>query len=185
MSQVKAVQKRIVVDFVLIFIFVILAIIFSKIGLIKDTIDYFSNWPILSVFVSGLFFTSAFTTAFAIAFFLELGGAVNIFLIALMGAFGAVIGDFILFYFIKDRFSDDVMFMVGSSGRKLRNIFKTKLFKIFSPFVAGLIIASPFPDELGISLLGFGKAKTITFLLFSFFANFIGIMFIVGFGQVF
>lgn len=185
MSLIKIDQKRIVVDFFFIFLFIILAIAFSKLGLVRDTIEYFNNWPIFSVFISGLFFTSAFTTAFAIAFFLELGDASSIFLISSVGALGSVIGDFILFYFIKDRFSDDVMFIIGNSHRKFGNIFKTKLFRIFSPFVAGLIIASPLPDEIGVSLLGFGKAKTLTFLLFSFFANFIGIMLIVGFGLMF
>ena len=185
MSFVGKKEKRLVVDFSLIGVFIILAILTSRLGIIKQLIDYFSNWPILSVFFSGLFFTSAFTTAFAIAFFVELGGSLNIFVTALIGGVGAVVGDFILFYFIKDRFSDDVMSLAGNSKRKIRTLFKSKLFKIFSPFVAGLIIASPLPDELGISLLGFGKAKTRNFLIFSFLANCIGIFLINGIGRMF
>lgn len=185
MSFVGKKEKRLFVDFSLIGIFIILAILTSHFGIIKQVIDYFSNWPILSIFFSGLFFTSAFTTAFAIAFFVELGGSINIFVIAIIGGAGAVVGDLILFYFIKDRFSDDVMSLVGNSKRKIRILFKSKLFKIFSPFIAGLIIASPFPDELGISLLGFGKAKTKTFIIFSFLANCIGIFLINGMGRMF
>ncbi len=172
-------------DLFVIFIFIILAICFSRTGLVKEILSSFGEFEILSSFLSGLFFTSAFTTAFSIAFFVELSGHVNIFVLALFGALGAVIGDLILFYFIKDRFSEDIMYITGQGDKKIKRIFRTKLFKIFSPFLAGLIIASPLPDELGIALLGFGKAKTKTFLIFSFTANFLGILFISGFSQLF
>lgn len=178
-------KNRLRVDLFLILVFVILAIYFSRIGLVKEILSSFKNFEILSSFLSGLFFTSAFTTAFSIAFFVELSGYVNIFVLALFGATGALIGDSVLFYFIKDRFSEDVMYITGQGGGKIRKIFKTKLFKFFSPFLAGLIIASPLPDELGIALLGFGKAKTKTFLIFSFTANFLGILFISGLSRLF
>ena len=45
--------------------------------------------------------------------------------------------------------------------------------------MGGLIIASPFPDELGIGLLGFSKMRTRWFVLLSFTFNFIGI-FLIG-----
>ena len=44
--------------------------------------------------------------------------------------------------------------------------------------LGGIIIASPFPDELGISLLGFTKTKTNAFIPVSLVFNFIGILLI-------
>ena len=42
--------------------------------------------------------------------------------------------------------------------------------------LGGIIIASPFPDELGISLLGFSKMKTTAFIPVSLIFNFLGIL---------
>jgi hypothetical protein len=39
-----------------------------------------------------------------------------------------------------------------------------------------LIIASPFPDELGLMLMGLSKTNTKVFILLSFVLNFIGIL---------
>jgi len=42
--------------------------------------------------------------------------------------------------------------------------------------VGGLIIVSPFPDEIGVSLLGFSKMRTSWFISLSFVFNFTGIL---------
>jgi hypothetical protein len=52
------------------------------------------------------------------------------------------------------------------------------MFRLVSLFVGGLIIASPLPDELGISVWGFSKLKTAWFIPLSFFCNFVGILLI-------
>ena len=57
-------------------------------------------------------------------------------------------------------------------------LLKLKLFRRVSFFVGGLIIASPLPDELGISLFGFSKIKMSWFIPLSFIFNFIGIVLI-------
>jgi len=59
-----------------------------------------------------------------------------------------------------------------------------KAWKIFVAILAGLIIASPLPDEIGIALLGMIKYKTKYFLLYSFLLNFIGIFLISYLGLV-
>ncbi|MEK7557169.1 MAG: hypothetical protein AAB538_04290, partial [Patescibacteria group bacterium] len=43
-------------------------------------------------------------------------------------------------------------------------------------FLAGIIIASPLPDEIGIALLGFMKTRKKDFFLLSLVANFLGIL---------
>jgi hypothetical protein len=59
------------------------------------------------------------------------------------------------------------------------SIFKTKLFYWFVPFFGAVIIASPFPDEIGVSMLGMSKLGSRYFLLISFVFNSLGI-FIIG-----
>ena len=55
---------------------------------------------------------------------------------------------------------------------------KLKFFRWLTFLVGGLIIASPLPDELGISILGFSKMKVSWFIAISLVFNFIGILLI-------
>ena len=73
--------------------------------------------------------------------------------------------------------SEDINYLISfQKGNKLTRFFKTKLFIFFTPLIAGLIIASPLPDELGVTMLGLSKIKDKTFLLISFIANGVGIL---------
>ena len=49
------------------------------------------------------------------------------------------------------------------------------LFRFMTPLLGVLIIASPLPDEIGLALLGFSRAKTFQILPIAFIMNFIGI----------
>ncbi|MBP9710908.1 MAG: hypothetical protein KBD50_01450 [Candidatus Pacebacteria bacterium] len=131
-------------------------------------------------FVAGLFFTSIFTTAPAIVTLGEIAQVYPIFLTALAGAAGAVVGDLIIFRFVKDRFSDHLMEVFGAQGgrKRLKHLLKIRSFRWLTFLLGGLIIASPLPDELGVALLGFSKMKVSGFIFISFIFNFIGILII-------
>jgi hypothetical protein len=97
--------------------------------------------------------------------------------VVLIGGLGAVIGDYIIFRFIRDRVTDDVEFLVKKSVRhEWSLIFKKRLFRWLGPFIGALIIASPFPDEFGIALMGMAKLKDRIFLPLSFTFNALGIL---------
>lgn len=132
----------------------------------------------LGSFVAGLFFTSVFTTAPAVVTLGEIARANSIVPVVLFGALGAVIGDLLIFRFVRDRFSEHLLELAGhkSIGRRTRALLKMRFFRWLSLFVGGLIIASPFPDELGIGLFGLSKMKTSWFIPLSFVFNGIGIL---------
>ena len=90
-------------------------------------------------------------------------------------------GDLIIFQFIRDRLSTHVFDLLKMKGgaRRLHAHLRSRYFRWLTLLVGGLIIASPIPDEVGLSLLGFSKMRTIWFLVLSFVFNFIGIA-IVG-----
>lgn len=46
--------------------------------------------------------------------------------------------------------------------------------------IGAIIIASPFPDELGVSLIGLSKLSTGKFILLSYILNSIGIFLVVS-----
>jgi hypothetical protein len=58
-------------------------------------------------------------------------------------------------------------------------IFSTPYFAWILPVLGAFIIASPFPDEIGIGLMGISRMKTWQFLLLAFVLNSTGIFFIV------
>jgi len=136
---------------------------------------------VLGSFIAGMFFTSIFTTAPAIVTLGEIAHDNSIVLVSLFGALGAVIGDVIIFRFVRDKFSEHLVQLAKHTGIGKRTIvlLRLKLFRWVSLFVGGLIIASPLPDELGVSVLGFSKIRTSWFIPLSFAFNFIGI-FLIG-----
>ncbi|HVV38945.1 MAG TPA: hypothetical protein VHD31_01335 [Candidatus Paceibacterota bacterium] len=129
-------------------------------------------------FIAGLFFTSVFTTAPAIAALGEISQHYSVVLNALFGALGAAVGDMLLFLFVRDRFSDHLSELINTQGggRRLMKLFRRRSFRWLTFMVGGLIIASPLPDELGVTLLGFSKMKARGFIILSLVFNFIGIL---------
>ncbi|OGG78258.1 hypothetical protein A3A36_00145 [Candidatus Kaiserbacteria bacterium RIFCSPLOWO2_01_FULL_52_12b] len=154
--------------------------ILVKTEILANILTSTQEFQLLGSFVAGLFFTSVFTTAPAIVTLGEIAQANSIVLVALLGALGAVVGDLIIFRFVRDRFSEHVLELLRhrNTGKRITALFKLKLFRWLSFFVGGLIIASPLPDELGIGFFGFLKMKISWFIPLSFFFNFIGIVLI-------
>jgi hypothetical protein len=152
---------------------------FIESGVIHSAIVQFSGAPIIASFFAGFFFTSIFTTAPAIAALFEICQQTPVALVALFGGLGSVCGDFIIFRYIQDDVSEDISFLFGKKKyTRLFHVFHTRLFEWSLPFLGAIVIASPLPDELGLTLLGFSKVKRGQFFLISFVFNSIGIVLI-------
>jgi hypothetical protein len=164
-------------DIIIIILSIALSIALIQTHIISIGLSKLGEFSTLGSFLAGLFFTSIFTTAPAIVSFGEIMQTHSLFATALIGACGSVIGDLIIFRFIRDRFSEHLLAVIGhkKEQRKIKAVFKLKFFRWFTFLLGGLLIASPFPDELGISLLGFTKMKMSWFIPLSFFFNFLGI----------
>lgn len=147
--------------------------------LVPQLLAYLGDGVALASFVAGIFFTSVATTAPAIAVLGELSLQGNPLVVALFGGLGAVVGDYIIFVFVRDRVSDDVAYLLARTGTpRFFKIFHRRTFRWVLPLIGGLIIASPFPDELGLALLGVAKLPTSRFLMISFAFNTVGIVLI-------
>jgi hypothetical protein len=159
---------------------VVLAVILVRTDALVGLLTRTEELEVWGSFITGIFFTSVFTTAPAIVTLGEIAQAYPIFLTALAGASGAVVGDLIIFRFVRERFADHLMEVVGMQGgrRRFKHLLKLRSFRWLTFLVGGLIIASPLPDELGVALLGFSKLKVSGFMAISFVFNFIGILLI-------
>ncbi len=133
----------------------------------------------LNSFVSGIFFTSLFTTPISIIAFVQIAHTANILSMAFYGALGAVVGDLVLFIFIKDKLAEDVSYLLQARKyKKFLTIFKHRIFRWLTPLVGAIVIASPLPDEVGIAIMGLSKMKVGVLIPISFVMNFIGILLI-------
>lgn len=145
-------------------------------GVIHTMLEHFEAAPIIASFIAGVFFTSIFTTAPAIAALYEISQQTPLWQVALVGALGSVIGDLFLFTFIHTDVTKDVAFLFEKRKyKRLFHLFHTELFEWALPLFGALIIASPLPDELGLTLLGFSGIKTRQFIIMSYVFNVIGI----------
>jgi len=156
---------------------VIVAVILVKTDVLIKILTSTQELELFGSFVAGIFFTSVFTIAPAIVTLGEIARANSILPTAIFGAMGAVAGDLIIFRFIRDRLSEHLMELAkhNSAGKRVKILFKLKLFRWLTFLVGGLIITTPFPDELGISILGFSKMRTSWFIPLIFTFHFIGI----------
>jgi len=137
-------------------------------------------------FISGALFAYGFTAAPATAMLLVLAKGQNIFLAAIAGGLGALVGDMIIFSLIRHSFNDEIeklskekfmLFLKRKSGSRFR--------KYVAPAIAGLVIASPLPDEIGVSMVAalksFSRAR---FMVISFVLNTTGIFVVLLAGSL-
>lgn len=163
-------------DLAIVLFSVLIAIIMSKAGIFKGLLGT-GAFGLLGSFIAGLFFTSVFTVAPSTVAFSEITHTEPLFYTVLLGGLGAMIGDLVIFRFIKDSLADDLSKLIKHSPMKrLASVFKLKFFRWFIAFLGALVIASPLPDEIGLAMMGLTKVKTAVFIPLSFALNSLGIL---------
>ncbi len=154
-------------------------IVFSN-PAIKEIINNIDSTGYTAAFIGGLLFSFGFTTPIAIGMFIVLEPS-NILYASLIGGVGAVISDIIIFKIIKFSFMDEFYRLENTKPikkltREIKNDFSKKVRNYMLMIFAGLIIASPLPDELGVSMLaGLTHIKQSHFIVMSYLANTLGI----------
>ncbi len=134
----------------------------------------------LGSFIGGLFFSYGITAPPAVVALFLLSEKLNPFIVAATGALGALISDYLIFRFVRDRLLNELKTV--SEELKLRiphlqlRVKKSKIFKWAIPTIAGLIIASPLPDEIAAALFAVVRYDPKKFATFSYVSNFLGIL---------
>jgi len=136
-------------------------------------------------FLAGIFFAYGFTAAPATAILLILAKDQNILLAGFLAGFGALTGDLIIFKFIRRSFTDEIEKLskeklLNRLNGEIPNILK----KYFIPTLACFMIASPLPDEIGVSLLATSQSiSTKLFSTLSYVLNTAGIFVVLLIGS--
>jgi len=164
---------------------ILIAYFIFKNNLIFNFISGLENLSYLGIFINGILIAFGFTAPIAIALFLVFQPQ-NIFIAALIGGLGALTGDLFIFKFVKISFQDEFNRLKNTKTLKLfsnvidRNLNKKIKFYLLFLF-AGFLIASPLPDEAGVTLLaGLTKIKSYVLAITSFILHTIVIYLILN-----
>lgn len=176
-------MRHAIKDSIIIILSMVLAIMISRLDLIEKLLSISENIRVISSFIGGLLFTSVFTTAPAIVFLGEVSQIEPIFIVALIGAIGAVCGDLLIFYLFKSHVANDLDgLMKRVKNNPLKLLSRNSGFRWVSILIGAFIIASPLPDELGIAMMGISRLKLNVFIPISLIFNFLGIL-AIGFAS--
>lgn len=151
--------------------------------------------------IIGAFLPYGLTVAPATATIYLLSKNLNPALLAFFGAFGAAISDYMIFRFVRDRLMREIKLLSEEIDKLTkpvsslvftdeirvilwRKISRSKIWKTLIPMLAGFIIASPLPDELGAALFGAVKFDQKKFLTYVYSLHFLGILTIALIGAV-
>ncbi|MBI5452313.1 hypothetical protein HY945_02535 [Candidatus Gottesmanbacteria bacterium] len=166
----------------LVFLGIVLALILSRIEAFHTFLLHLGNFGYIGAFIAGILFVNIFTVSTGALILLILAEQLSAIEIGLIAGLGAVVGGLIIFHLVKDDFSKELELIYDKIDSKHHfiKLLHSKYFHWTLPVVGAIIIASPFPDELGVTLMGISKMKTYKFVIVSFLLNSLGIFLIVS-----
>lgn len=176
----ESIKKHIKTDIFLVIISITVAIFIIKSGVVHTITDSFRSLHYLGAFFAGIFFTSFFTVVPAAAVLIELAQENSIIIVSLLGGAGAVVGDYIIFRFVRDNIARDIRYVMSHTGAaRLSAFFRARLFRSLTILTGAFVLASPIPDEIGLAMMGISGIRTSVFLPISFSLHTAGI-FVIG-----
>ncbi|MBN1792815.1 hypothetical protein JW826_03985 [Candidatus Woesearchaeota archaeon] len=169
--------------------FLIVYIIFTA----SDFTDFrawIESLGLLGVFISGILYVYGFTAAIGAASLLVLSKEVPFLLAAVVAGIGALLGDLVIFKLIRHEFMTEIGHLANEpivihSRAFLERTLHAHI-KTFLPQAIGVfMIASPLPDEIGVSLLAASRnISQYAFSIISFTLNTLGIMMVLYVGRM-
>ncbi|MCR4261262.1 MAG: hypothetical protein NUV96_02960, partial [Candidatus Colwellbacteria bacterium] len=149
----------------------------------------------LGAFIAGVLFPITFTSPIAAFAFFYLGEHYNLLAVTGLGALGAVLGDLIIFTFIKDGTLAEIekireqhkiahpIFGHRERHKELAKLFHSKPFHALALFIGGILILLPGPDEFGIAIFASYKLNMKKFIPISLALNTISILLVTLAGK--
>jgi hypothetical protein len=158
----------------------LIAIVLSNWQPFIDLLSLLKYLHFIGAFIGGILFVSTFTFGIGTVILTNVTQTMHPIAVAIFAGLGAVVGDLIIFRFVKDRLLKEIKPLYEKiSGTHLTRVLNSHYFAWMLPFLGALIIASPLPDEIGVSLMGLSEISTKNFVILSFFLNTFGIFLIL------
>ena len=177
MAHPRHPKHKILRDFFIVIVSFFATLMLVHSGALDFLVGKDGETNIIGSFIAGALFTSTFTIAPATVVLANIAHVASPYSVAFWGALGSMIGDLLLFNFIKDNLSKDAEDLLKRSRfKRLISVFHLRFFRWLTPLIGALIIASPLPDEIGLAMMGFSKMRVAVLLPISFVMSFIGIL---------
>lgn len=164
---------------------IILAYFVFRNPVVENFVLNLGDLSYVGIFIAGMLFSFGFTSPFSTGFFIILNPS-NILIAGIIGGVGAMVSDLLIFKFIRTSFADEFNRL---KKEKISKRIESKIdkiagnrMKIYLMYAfAGILIASPLPDEAGIIMLaGLTKIKTNILAIISFILNSVGILILLN-----
>lgn len=178
----RGTKRELIRDLLVVIFSILVAILLAVTPALSAVLLAGRSWHALGSFIAGIFFTSIFTTAPATVALAEISHSNSLWLTAFFGACGALLGDLFIFKFVRDNVARDFEFIFREIRQekrwlKIHHHWKElHAFKWLVPLAGALLIASPLPDELGLTILGLSKIKMRVMIPLTFGLNLLGIV---------
>lgn len=165
----------------------IVAYVLHAIDAFEHMAQLLNGYGYVSMLLAGLLFSFGFTAAFGVAIMIDLAAHIDPFLGAIIGGMGAMLTDIGIFSLVRFAIFHEELHRLRAT-RLMRFIQTTlshpsiseRMRKAFLWSFAGMIIASPLPDEFGVMLIGSAtKVQSKKFAYLCFILNTIGIFLII------
>ncbi|MDA1169365.1 MAG: hypothetical protein O3A36_03435 [bacterium] len=131
--------------------------------------------PIGALF-AGMLFVSSFTAIIGTFFIAALAEAMPLWQLVLIGGLGASLIDVLLFHLVRHTVFEEMKpLMYKWRRRHFMRVLHSKYISWTVPLLGALIIISPLPDEIGVSMLGISNLNTRKFAVLSFALNCFGV----------
>lgn len=173
----RAAQKRkLTRDLAIIFAGIVIGIFIALTNGAGQILASTKGTIIFGSLMAGGLFVSLFTAVPAAVVLVELMAANSFWDVVVWATVGAMIGDLLIFIFVEDALSGDIKYLSGKIKLRRVRLFHSKYLRWLMPVIGAVIVASPFPDELGISMMGMSKMPLTFFIPISLTLNFLGIL---------
>lgn len=174
-------NRNFVINLAIIGVGVFIGVLLSRIDVFQTTLLNLGNLRYVAVFIGGMLFVSTFTVATGSLILFHIAQTMPPIETAVLAACGAVVSNLTIFHFVQDDIVDDLVCLYDHfGGNHLHHLLYSRYFHWFLPVIGSLIMISPFPDELAVSLLGLSKMNTLKFVILSFSLHVVGIFLFVA-----
>lgn len=167
-------------------ILILLSYYFFSQPFISEWIELFNKLGHFGVFIAGTLTSFGFTAPFGVGLLTKMALS-NIFIGALIGGIGGTIVDLFIFKTIKFSFMDEFKRLKKTKViKEIENIVKKDKHVLIRHYLlyifAGIMIATPLPDEIGVSMLaGLTTIKPLKLAIIGFILHTFTILVILYF----
>jgi hypothetical protein len=166
---------------------ILVAIVLFQSHVFESLVVSLGSYGYISAFIAGLFFSYTFTSPSAAFYLVRLGEHLNPWPLAIIAGIGAMLSDLLMYRYVKEGLLEEIktigkLFVPIHRREQMENFTKKRVFLWSVPFFASILIASPFPDELGVTLFGLINFKPKYLSIITFLLNTSGILVLVFIG---